>query len=178
MSARSGLVTTHILTCVRLISLMSSQCSVLNKKVAPGETKKVPEGQKNDGEKKKADEDILGEAQMDVRAKNSEDQNNDGEKKKATEDIRAKNEDKTLEDYSEHLGEPQKDYPNTWAILAKMGRSDMGRRLLKITWKNIAPVKQKKRFPQHYSELIHFTSPSIHRRTVTIPRVILLAPVI
>jgi len=65
---------------------MSSQCSVLNKKVAFGETKKVPE-----------------------------DQNNDGEKKKATEDIRAKNEDKTLED----LGEPQKDYPNIWALLAK-----------------------------------------------------------
>ena len=37
---------------------MSSQCSVLNKKVALGETKKIPENQKNDGEKKKATEDV------------------------------------------------------------------------------------------------------------------------
>ena len=57
MPARSGLVATRILMCVLAVPLMSPQRSVLNKQVAFGETKKIPEDQKNDGEKKKATED-------------------------------------------------------------------------------------------------------------------------
>ena len=97
MPARSGLVTTHILTCVLAITLMSSQCSVLNKKVAFGETKKIPEDQKNDGEKKKA-----------------------------TEDIWAKNEDSGQTwALSKEQEKYQKEYPHTLAVLNANARGKM-----------------------------------------------------